>query len=291
MSDTVLVTGASGHLGRFAIEHLINHFDGRIIAGSRDPSKLADLRDRGVEVRRVDFDNAATLAPALSGVDRVLLISTDAHDREGGRAEQHRAMVTAAAHAGVAHLVYTSMPNPEGSSVVFAPDHVATEKAIKESGLPHTILRISWYQENLLFSLPSTLASGKWFTSAGDGRAPYVSREDAGKVAAAVLASGKPLNVTLDVTGDYNWSTDEVAALISSIYETSIEVVQVDDDALLAGLINAGVPSYVAKLQVSVDKNTRLHGIAPATSVVEQITGEKPRSLTTFLELQTASKG
>lgn len=284
MSATILVTGASGQLGRRVVDHLLDRSGTTIVAGTRDPARLTDRHDRHVEVRRVDFDDPSSLPSALRGVDRVLLISTDALDRPGARVAQHRRMIDAAAASGVSHLVYTSMPRPEESTVLFAPDHVASERAVRESGVPFTILRVSWYQENLSRQLPSILATGRWFTSAGAGRVPYVAREDVARVAAAVLAAGAPTHATLDVTGEHGWSTDEIAALLGRVHGRRIEVEHLDDETLRAGLIRAGLPAPLAELQVSLDRNTRLDRLAPPTDTVERLTGAKPRRLEAFLE-------
>jgi NAD(P)H dehydrogenase (quinone) len=157
---TLFVTGASGHLGRRVVELLLEKDAGKIVAGTRKPEKLADLEARGVVVRQADFEDPQGLEAALAGVDRVLIISTDAIDRPGRRLAQHRAAVAAAVSAGVKHAVYTSMPNPETSPVVFAPDHLGTEQALKASGVSHMILRMCWYADFLIPTLAPAVASG-----------------------------------------------------------------------------------------------------------------------------------
>src|SRR5690242_8075750 len=143
-SETLLVSGAAGKLGRRVVELLkARGFGPQVIAGSRDPNKIVDL---GVATRHVDFDDP-NLAQALKGVDRMLLISTDVLDDH--RIVLHTNAVKAAKAAGVKHIVYTSMPSPEpGSPVFFAGDHYGTEQAIKATGIPYTILRVVWYAEN-----------------------------------------------------------------------------------------------------------------------------------------------
>ncbi len=134
MTGKLLVTGASGQLGAAVLHHLIDSYKvpaSTIVAGSRDVAKLSDLASRGVETREVDFNDAGTLASAFAGVDRVIIISTDALDGEGTRLRQHLAAVAAAKSAGVGRIFYTSMPNPADSKVTFAPDHLKTEAAIK----------------------------------------------------------------------------------------------------------------------------------------------------------------
>jgi NAD(P)H dehydrogenase (quinone) len=167
MSQTILVTGASGQLGRGVIRHLLESqgvAPASIIAVTRDTSKLAEFAANGITVRAGDFNDADALPAAFAGADKILIISgADV----GQRLAQHTAAVDAAVKAGVKRIAYTSMPNPEpGNSVIFAPEHFGTEQAIKETGLPYTIFRNGWYQENLMLALPAAFASGSWYTSA-----------------------------------------------------------------------------------------------------------------------------
>src|SRR5690606_17425549 len=116
--------------------------------------------------------------------------STDALAVKGQRLAQHKAAIEAAKRAGVKRLVYTSMPNPDQSLVSFAPDHLGTENAIKDSGIDYVILRNAWYLDNYLHSLPNDLKSGKWFSATKGGKVSNISRDDLAKAAAAVLAKG-----------------------------------------------------------------------------------------------------
>lgn len=291
MPATLLVTGAAGQLGQRVIAHLLDSGVPavRIVAASRNPDKLADLARKGIQVRKLDFEDAGTLAPGLAGIDRMLLISTDAVDRPGRRLEQHRAAVKAAQQAGVKHVVYTSMPNPERSLILFAPDHLGTEQALASSGLGWTILRNNWYMENLLRSLPPVMASGKWYTSAGDGRIAWIAREDCARAAAAALAAEGGPNVRLDVTGPEALTTAQVAALVSGSTGKAIEVVPVNDEQLKQGLIAAGVPDFLAPLVVSIDANTRAGGLDVVSNTVAQLTGKPPQNLRSFLTEHAAA--
>lgn len=283
IQPTLLVTGASGQLGRRAVEILLEAKAGNVIAGTRDPSKIADLAAKGAEVRKVDFEDAA-LAESFKGVDRLLLISTDALDKPGKRLKQHQAAIAAAKKVDVKHIVYTSMPKPEpGSPIPFAPDHYGTEQALEASGIGWTVLRNGWYQENLLHALPSAIASGKWFSAAGDGKVAHVAREDAAYAAAAALAAAPSGNARYDITGADLLTTREIAKLASEATGKPIEVVNVTDEQLTQGMIAAGMPAFLAPVFASFDTNTRNGNIAIASGAVQKLTGRAPRPLKQFL--------
>lgn len=283
----LLVTGASGNLGRRAVENLLETKSVKIIAGSRDPSRLSDFASKGVEIRKVDFDDPS-LADALNDVDRLLLISTDVLDTPGKRLEQHKAAIRAAKKAGVKHIVYTSMPKPEpGSPIPFAADHYGTEQALAESGIGWTILRNSWYQENLLHSLPQVIASGKWYSAAGEGKVAHISRDDAAYAAAMALLKEPNGNRRYDITGAELLNTREIATLVGEVTGKTIDVVNVGDEQLTQGMITAGMPSFLAPVFASFDTNTRAGNVAIASDAMYELTGRIPRSLKEFLTANT----
>lgn len=294
MTGTILVTGASGHLGGRIIDHLLETYHvpaSRIVAGSRDTAKLAGLVAKGVTPRRIDFDDPASLADGLAGVDRLLIISTDALDGQGTRLRQHLAAVEAAKDAGVGRIFYTSMPSPDDSMVTFAQDHLGTEKAIKASGLAYTIFRNGWYMENLFMSLPQALASGHWYTSAGDGRIAHIAREDIARAIAASLAKPAEGNAIYTLTGETAYTTEEIAALVREVTGKPLAVVNLTDAQLSEGMAAAGVPAPFIPTFVSFDANTREGKIAMATADAETLSGVKRLSLKNFLEANKAALG
>lgn len=288
----ILVTGASGQLGRLVIAALLDDQGipaADIIAASRDPGRLADLAARGIETRRADFDDPASLPAAFAGVDRLLIISTDALDRPGRRLEQHSAAIAAARAAGVGRLFYTSMPRAEANLVSFAPEHAGTEVAMRDSGLPHTIFRNGWYMENLFMALPQALASGQWFSSAGAGRNAYVARADIAAAIAAGLARPVAGNVTYTLTGTQAHTTEEIAALAAAATGKPLAVVPLTDDQLAAGMVAAGVPEFLVPMLISFEANTRAGGFDLVTGDVAALSGRQPRGLAEFLTAQRAA--
>jgi NAD(P)H dehydrogenase (quinone) len=256
-----------------------------VLAGSRRPDKLGELAGWGVSVRKADFDDPATLAGAFAGIDRILIISTDAIFVPGQRIQQHLAAIDAAVRSGVRHIVYTSMPNPEPPSVMpIAPDHYATEQRIAQSGIGFTILRNSWYTENLLRSLPGVFASGKWFTSAGQGRMNYIARNDIARAAAAALSAGEEITAArYDLTGPKSMTVSEIAAVASAAFDRPIEVIQVSDDELARTLAESGMPAAWIPRRVATDMNMRAGKFDIESDAVRRLTGTPPQSLRDFL--------
>lgn len=287
MNNTIFVTGASGKLGRAIIDHLLADqgvAPSRLIVGTRSPEKLADLAAKGVAVRKVDFDDAAGLVKAFAGADTVLIVSTDALDGAGTRLRQHRAAVTAAVEAGAKRLAYTSLPAAESSKVSFAPDHLQTEEAVKAAGLPYLIFRNSWYQENLFMSLPQALASGQWYTSAGEGRTAFVARDDIAAAIAAALANPPATSTTYTLTGTEAYTNAEIANFVSAATGKPLQVVNLTDEQLADGMKAAGVPDAFIPTLVSFDTAARAGDLSQVTGDVETLSGRKSRSLKAFID-------
>lgn len=285
-APTLLVTGASGHLGRAVVRHLLDTLQippARIIATSRKPEALADLAAQGVTVRAADFDLPGALVGALRGADRVLLVSTDALMEPGKRLAQHRAAVQAAVDAGVKHVVYTSLPSADTSHVSFAPDHWGTEQALAGSTLGWTVLRNAWYFENLAYGLPGALASGEWATAAGDGRIAYIARDDLARAAAVALASGNTANRTLTLTGEQAWSARDVALRVSALNGKPLAVVDITPAQLIEGLRAHGFPPALADVFASFDAATAAGDLGAVTDDYRHLTGESPTPLDAWL--------
>lgn len=289
-SPRLLVTGAGGQLGRRVVELLLEAGAGDIVAASRDPAKLADLAARGVETRRADFDDPASLTQAFAGVDRLLLISTDALGERGQRIAQHRAAIAAAATAGVKHLVYTSAPGARpqvGGGVI--DDHFWTEQALAASPIPGwTILRHNLYAELILQGAGHALSSGLLYSAtAGAGRA-YVTREDCARADAAALVKGEGRQI-LDVSGPAAVTQDQVAALLAALSGKPVAHQNLPLDVLRQGLAAGGLPPHVVGILADFDQAASEGQHAIVTDVVETLTGRAPTSVRAFLEANRAA--
>lgn len=286
--QTLLVTGASGHFGRIAVEELLARGATKVIAGTRDPAKLGELKAKGVEIRKVDFDDAGSLGAAFAGVDRVLIISTDGI---GKRVAQQTAAVSAAKAAGVKHIVYTSAPAARpNADAGLGVEHFWTEVAIANSGLDFTILRDHMYAENNLADAAHVVASGQLFGLIGDRGTAYVTRADAARTAAGALltAEGKSID---DVTGPAAITNVERAALYSKITGKPVTSIALPPADLKAGMVAAGLPEGFAGALVAfqVDAVLGFHGVV--TDIVERYSGRKPQALESFLTENRATLG
>ena len=288
----ILISGAAGQLGQRVIHHLLNTYNvpaSNVIAATRSPEKLKSLVEKGVEVRKADFNEPDALPAAFTGADRLLIISTDAIDTPGKRLIQHTAAVNAAVKAGVKHIAYTSMPSPDKSLITFAHEHLGSENAVKTSGLSYTIFRDAWYIDNYLHFIPHNLSTGKWAVATGQGKVANISREDCALAIAASLAANSPGNNIYTLTGPQLLTAEEIASIISDVANKPYAAVQVTDAQLTDGLVGAGLPKILAEMLVSSDANTREGNFSQLTDDFKKLTGKEPQSLQSFFKEHKAA--
>ena len=276
---SIVITGASGQLGRRAVEEALERVDpAELVLVSRTPDALAEYAERGAQVRHGDFTDAATLQPAFAGGERLLLISTDA---VGERVPHQHAAIDAAVEAGVELIAYTSIVNPAQANVAaVVPDHRATEEKLRECGVAWTFLRNSIYADLQAGDLAAAEATGRLVANAGAGRTAYVARDDAAIAAAAVITGGEHAGKAYDITGPEALSDEDRAEVFAAITGEPVEVVQVDDEAFAAGVAEAtGYPIEVGRLFASFGQAAREGQLDTVSSDFERIACRAPRSL------------
>ncbi|MFC8190557.1 SDR family oxidoreductase [Cellulomonas sp. NPDC057328] len=275
---SIVVTGATGHLGRLVVEGLLDAgvAPADVVAGGRATERLDDLADRGVRVVTLDYDRPETLADAFTGADRVLLVSGS---DPGRRLAQHRAVVDAVVAAGVGHVVYTSAPHADRTSLVLAPDHRATEEMLAASGLPVTVLRNNWYTENYVATLQQAAQTGEIVASVGDGRVASATRADLAAGAVAVLTGSGHEGRTYELTGDVAWDFDELAAVATELLGRPVTYRRVDAAEHTAILTGAGLDEGTAGFVVALDGNIAAGELADATDHLRTLLGRPTTSL------------
>ena len=267
---SIVVTGATGHLGRFVIEGLLEKVPAdRITAVVRSEEKAADFAARGVKLAIADYNAPETFDGLFSAGDKVLLISGNEFDK--GRVAQHKVVLDAAKAAGVALLAYTSAPG--SLSAALADDHRGTEAAILESGVTYALLRNGWYHENYTENLAPVLEHGAVVQAAGEGRISAASRADYAAAAVAVLTGEGHENKTYELGGDTAFGFAEYAAELSRQTGKEIAYNSVPGEVYEGILTGAGLPAPFAAILVGVDASIEKGELVVATGDLSRLTG------------------
>ena len=237
----IAITGATGQLGHIIVDKLKEKVNpGNIVALVRSPQKAAGL---GVEAREANYDEPATLDSALQGVDTLLLISGS---EVGKRAMQHKNVIEAAKKAGVQWIVYTSLLHADTSTLSLAEEHLATETALREAGIPFTFLRNGWYTENYTGSIPGALAGGAFIGSAGNGKIASAARADYAEAALAVLTTEGHQGKVYELAGDEAYTLTDFAAEISRQTGRNIPYKDLPEGEYATLLTGFGLPEGLA---------------------------------------------
>ncbi|MEU0115940.1 SDR family oxidoreductase [Streptomyces bobili] len=267
---SIVVTGATGHLGRHVVEQLLEKVPAEgITAVVRDKAKAAHLAERGVKLAVADYNAPETFDGLFAPGDKVLLISGNEFDK--GRPAQHQVVIDAAKAAGVALLAYTSAPGT--LSAALADDHRATEKALLASGLPYSLLRNGWYHENYTENLAPVLEHNAVVAAAGDGRVSSAARADYAAAAVAVLTGEGHENTTYELGGDEAWSFAEYAAELSRRTGKEIGYSPVPAETLIGILTGAGLPEPFAAILAGVDASIAKGELVVSTGDLSRLAG------------------
>ncbi|MDV9172369.1 SDR family oxidoreductase [Streptomyces sp. W16] len=267
---SIVVTGATGHLGRHVVEQLLEKVPAdQVTAVVRTPEKAADFAERGVKLVVADYNTPETFDSVFAAGDKVLLISGNEFDK--GRVGQHKVVIEAAKAAGVALLAYTSAPGT--LTAALADDHHGTEEALLASGLPYTLLRNGWYNENYTENLAPVLEHNAVVAASGDGRISSATRADYAAAAVAVLTGEGHENQTYELGGDEAWNMAEYAAELSRQTGKEIAHNNVSGEALTGILTGAGLPEPFAAILVGVDASIEKGELVVATGDLSRLSG------------------
>lgn len=278
MALKYLVTGASGRLGALVIEALLKtEAPGSVGALVRRPEAAAALEARGVTVRMGDYTDATSLRAAFEGVERLLLISSNA---VGDREAQHRVAIASAVEAGVGFVAYTSILRATESPLTILPsEHVATERALAESGLRYAVLRNGWYTENYVMGAETAVGLGALYGAAGEGRISGAARRDYAEAAATVLRGALPESGRVfELAGDESFTLTEFAAEMSAISGKTVPYVALDEAGYTAALEGAGLPGPVAAMLADSDRGASEGGLYSEDRTLSRLIGRPTTS-------------
>ncbi|GAA2871344.1 SDR family oxidoreductase [Paenarthrobacter ilicis] len=285
---SIVITGATGQLGRHVVEALLerNVPAGDIVATGRSVEKLADFAERGVTVQEMDYENPASVAAALKGATKVLLISSSA---VGQRVEQHRTVIEAAKAEGVELLAYTSIANADTTGMKLAAEHQATEELLKESGIPFVLLRNGWYLENYTEQLPGTLAQGAIAGSAGEGKVSAAARVDYAHAAAAVLVADDQAGKVYELGGDHAFTMGQLASEISDAAGREVTYNDLPASDYQQMLEGVGVPGAFAEILADSDLGIARGDLLVTSGDLQKLIGRPTTPLSEAVRSATSS--
>lgn len=286
----IAVTGATGLLGKLVVKKLKEKVPpGDIIALARSVEKARDL---GVETRPFDYEKTAILKPALKGVETLLLISASGLD---DRFRKHENAIRAAKESGVKWIVYTSLLHADRSSLDLAREHKATEKVLKESGVPFTILRNGWYTENYTSSVPGALKGGAFAGCAGNGKISSAARADYADASVAVLTGKGHQGKTYELAGDHAYTLSDLAAEISRQSGRDIPYKNLSEKEYAEMLLGFGLPKDAAEAVAGWDSGASKGDLYDGSHVLSQLTGKPTTpmsvSVSEVIHAQSADQG
>lgn len=285
---SIVVTGATGQLGRLIVQHLIADGEpaGQITATGRRVERIADLAEQGVRVVESDYARPETLVAAFTGADTLMLVSGS---EVGRRTAQHRSAIDAAVTAGVRRIVYTSVLHADRTTLPVAPEHVETEQLLRDSGLAITLLRNGWYTENYLGDLAQAAETGTIVAAVGDGRVASATRDDYAAAAAVVLRTEGHDGAVYELSGDQAWTFDDLAAAATEVLGRPVEYRRVTIDEHRELLAAAGLDEGTIGFLLAMDQNTAAGELADTTGELAALIGRPTTPLVDALRAARAA--
>lgn len=272
----ILVTGASGQLGRLVIDNLLNTTPAnQIVAAVRNPEKVVDLAEKGIQVRKADYSDLDSLVAAMQGVEKVLLVSSS---EVGQRTAQHSNVINAAKQASVALIAYTSILNADKSPLILAKEHVETENLLAKSGVPYVLLRNGWYSENYTMGVAGALEHGV-VGCAEDGKLSTAARADYAAAAAAVLVKDGQAGKVYELAGDNSFTLSEYAAAISKVSGKTVAYQNVPETEFTKILVSVGLPEGFAAVLADSEAGAAKGGLFRDSKDLSTLIGRPTTSI------------
>ncbi len=273
----IAITGATGQLGQHVIEKLLETVPAsQLVAIVRNPARAEALSQQGVTVRQADYTDQTAFTAALAGVDKLLLISSS---EVGQRAAQHQNVINAAKAAGVKFIAYTSLLHADTSPLGLHVEHVATEKALAESGIAYALLRNGWYTENYLASAPPALEHGVFIGAAGEGKIASATRADYAAAAARVISEEGHAGKVYELAGDQAWTLSELAAELSHQSGKNVVYQNLSEADFAAALKSVGLPAGLADMLADSDVGASKGGLFDDCHTLSALLGHPTTSL------------
>ena len=280
-TPTLLITGATGSIGTALIKILSQRSIPfrAMVRSPKDAEKLATLP--GADVVIGDFNDATSLARALTGIERAFLLTNSSEQAEA----QQLSFVTQAQKAGVRHIVKLSqLAADEESPVRFLRYHAVVEQAIRESVMDFTFLRPNLFMQGLLGFKDSIIEQGKFFAAIGDARISAIDVRDIADVAIAALIESGHEGKIYTLTGPQALTHEEIAEAFSTTLKRPVTFIDVSPEAMRSALLGVGFPIWQADGLLEDYAHYSRNEASFITSDVQNITGNSPRTFATFTQ-------
>jgi NAD(P)H dehydrogenase (quinone) len=288
----ILITGATGQLGKSVVEFLLKKLPAtKIAALARDQNKAADLKAKGIDVRIGDYDNKASLVAAFKGIDKLFFVSgNDVLNRQ----KQHENVIEAAKEASIKHIVYTSFArkNETGSNPlgIVASSHIKTDRLIKASGIPYTIMLNGLYTDVLPLFFGEKVLEAGIYLPAGNGKAAYIKRDDIAEVAANILTGEGHERKEYNITNTENYSLQNAASILSELSGKQITYYSPSKEEYIKTVSSAGVPQEIVGLVASFSEAIKQDEFNAPDSDIEKLLGRTPSTLKEYFQETYFSK-
>lgn len=285
----ILITGATGHLGKTTIDFLLKKGEPaqNIVAFVRDENKASDLKEKGVTIKTGNYDDYDSMVNAFNKIEKLLLISgTDI----GARLAQHKKVIDATNECGVKHIIYTSYvrnehsENPDSALASVAATHIETDKYIKASGLPYTLMLNTLYADLLIQLLGNQIPETGILFPSGNGKVPYTTRADMAEANSIILmGSSEHLNKEYAITTGYSCSMHDIAQMLTDLSGKPVPF-HPDETAYKEYLRKTGVPEMIANYFVGFARAIKSNEFDTNRSDLKKLLGREPTSLKAFLK-------
>ncbi len=281
----ILVTGATGHIGGAVIQTLLKKMPAQdIVALVRDEAKAAALQTQGITIYVGNYNDKDSLAAAMQGVDKVLLVSSS---DPSGRLQQQRNVIDVAKGSGVRCIAYTSRSLQDRNTLAnqMMVEHFETEDYIKESGLPYTLFRNALYMDTLPLFVGKAVFEQGISLPAGDGKVAFALRSEMGEAIANVLAEKGCTNSTYQFTGSAAYSYNDVAQALSKLSAKTVTYTPLDAATYKEKMLPTGMPERLIDMTIAFQTDIANGQEATVTSDLEEKLGRKPTDLYKGLQI------
>lgn len=278
MTNTILVTGATGNVGSQVVQQLIAAGITPRVA-VRSVKKADALKQAGAELVEMDLDKPETVQPAFAGVDKVLLVSPFVPNM----VELTAILVEAAKKANLKQIVRLSALAQPG--ITLSKWHGEVEKMIEDSGIPFTFLRPNGFMQNFANSMADSIKTqNAFYMPLGDGKVSLVDIRDIAAVAVAALTNTGHEGKAYVITGTEALSNQQIAEIFSQVLSRTINYVDVPEDAARQGMQSAGMPDLIVDALLELYASYKAGQASTVSPAVEQVTGKKPIAFEQFVK-------